>query len=103
MTCWRPAPARSSAWPLCTARVGLPRFSKETEQRLAGAAQAVVHPLAAAVGLDEPGDLEPREVGRDGGGAEAELPGQLCGGAGHRKLLEDGGPSSAEGGVERRP
>jgi hypothetical protein len=63
--------------------VGLLQFAEDPEQRLAGVAQAVVDPLAAAVGLDEacgPG-LKPREVGRDGGGAQAVLPGQLCSGA----------------------
>ncbi len=48
-------------------------LAEDLEQRLASEAQAVIDPLAAAVGLREPCDLEPREVGGDGGGTEAKF------------------------------
>ena len=48
-------------------------FAGYPEQRFAGVAKVVVDPPVAAVGLDQFGCLEPREVGRDRGGAQAEL------------------------------
>jgi hypothetical protein len=48
-------------------------LAEDLEQRLASEAQVVVDSLAAAVGLREPRDLEPREVGGDGGGTEAQF------------------------------
>lgn len=43
------------------------QLAKESEQRFPGRAQAIGDLLAHAVGLDEPGDLEPREMGVAGG------------------------------------
>ena len=80
-------------WPerrLCTVRgLGYAGHAENREQRLAGAAQAVVHLLVIAVGIDQLRGLEPREVGRDSGEAKAKSPGELRGGARHEKLLED--------------
>jgi hypothetical protein len=57
------------------------QFAEDPEQRLAGAAEAVIHPPAVAVGLDQLGYSEPGEVGGDRGGAQVELPGELGGSA----------------------
>ncbi len=57
---------------LCTLRgLGCAGLAEDVEQRLAGTAQAVVDPLAAAVRLDQLCGLEPREVRGDCGGAKA--------------------------------
>jgi hypothetical protein len=44
-------------------------LAKVSEQRLTGAAQTIIYPLAAAMRLYQLCGLEPQEVGRDRGGA----------------------------------
>jgi hypothetical protein len=78
-------------------------LAEDAEQRLARAAQAVVDPLAAAVRLDQSGCLEPREVGRDRRGAQAELVGEFgCGARCGEKALQHGRPPRAQGCLQRR-
>src|SRR5215212_6065755 len=48
-------------------------LAEDLEERLASEAQAVVDPPSAAMGLREPCDFEPREVGGDGGWAETQF------------------------------
>ena len=44
-------------------------LAEVSEQRLTGAAQTIIYPLAAAMRLYQPCGLEPQGVGRDRGGA----------------------------------
>lgn len=77
-------------------------FAEHLEQSFAWAAQAVEHLLAGAVGTDQPGRLEPREVGGDRGGTEAQLLGEIRGGTRRQRSLEDGGPGRAQCSFECR-
>jgi hypothetical protein len=88
---------------LCGVRVALRQFVEYTQQRFAGAAEAIIDPLAAAVGLDQLRGLEPREMRRDRGRTQAELVGEL--GRGDRygeETLQDGRPSGAKSCLQRR-
>jgi len=80
------------------------QFAKYPEQRLSRAAQAIEDFPAAPMRLDELCCPQPREVGRDRSGAQAELVGELGRGGWHGSdVFEYRRSSGAKGGFQRRP
>ena len=69
-------------------------LAENPRQRLTGAAQTIIYPLAAMRGAQLCGP-EPQEVGRDRGGSMAEPPDELCSGTRHKKRKRDTGDRPA--------